>query len=201
MTEQNMQDPDAAAVLAALTDEEKSKAPPHKHFLVLDPADPQAAFKAHREVNRWALVKAARAEAKKDDAMRAVAFVDLVMAIVLPEERGRLDDYMLDHGDDDGMARMNAAVDAYVNGDTGLPLGPSSTSSTSTTETSPSGEDSSSVPGTLPVKRVDLGTGRVTIEETPQAAIRASVDPRAFPVVLMETTDVGDQVPLEDVTG
>lgn len=139
-------------------------APQYKHTFVVDPEDPTSVFGAHKALNRWALLKMARAEAQGTDEEQAAAFYTLIMTIVVPEERDRLDDYMMEHGDDEGMTRLQDAVERFVKGETQLPLEPSSTSSTDGTTTPPTSEGTSSEPATLPVKRVDFSAGTTTVD-------------------------------------
>lgn len=142
----------------------------HRHFLALNPEAGEAGiFMAHKAVNRWAVIKMARAEASGDDAKQAGAFYDLVMTIVLPEERERLDDYMMEHGDDDGMQAMSLAVGRFVKGETGLPLAPSQDLSNASTATNSDTGASLSEPvtGVVVTQRANLATGEIrTVDPT-----------------------------------
>jgi hypothetical protein len=120
-----------------------------QHWLIFDPEDEAGQFRAHEKPNNWVALKLARAEASGNDVLRAAAMWDFLMTVVDDEERGRLDDYLTEHGREPDLleGRMEKALDDWRNG-VGLPLEPGSDSSTPSTGNPGTSEEDSSQPDT-----------------------------------------------------
>ena len=97
-----------------------------KPDLVLGPA-PEGVFQAVDEPPMWAFMKVSVAYKSKDNVTKMAALVKLVNVLVVPEDRDRLDDYLMEHNE--AVTKLEdalAVVGAYWSG---RPLERSSTSS------------------------------------------------------------------------
>lgn len=107
-------------------------------------------FRAHRYANQFLLVR--HVDQIFDSGYQAVQAVTvLVLDQVLPEERARLEDFLLENGRrDDYSQRLYDALDGCWKGETSLPLEPSSVSSGTSLspETGQPSRDDSSSPAT-----------------------------------------------------
>ena len=127
-------------------------------LLVVDFGDGQRGeFKAHRYANQFLLVR-------HIDQLFAggyeglVAATNLALDQVLPEEKGRLEQFLFEHGrSEDYITAIHDGLQGCWTGETNLPLGssPDSSETSSPTDGDQSSRDDSSSPATAPA-RVNL---------------------------------------------
>jgi hypothetical protein len=96
--------------------------------LVLGPA-PEGVFRAVDEAPQWAWMMMAVVAKKNDDIAKMEALVKLVNVCVVPEDRDRLTDYLIEHNE--AVAKLEGALTVVGQFWSGRPLEQSSTSSPS----------------------------------------------------------------------
>jgi hypothetical protein len=112
-------------------------------YLVIEIDGVEEHFRAHRRANQWALMQSAAADksGKMSDAMAANYTV--AMTSVLPEDRGKFNAFMMEHGYvDDLESIIFESLGRLWAGETMLPLGRESTDGSAST----SGTSSESMP-------------------------------------------------------
>lgn len=91
-------------------------------------------FKAYAHPNQWALMQNAQALKENNSRSSAASTYNLAVTSVLPEERGRFNQWMMDHGHDQELEdKLSEALIALWDGQTLLPLEQASSDSSSST--------------------------------------------------------------------
>lgn len=118
--------------------------------LIVGPA-PDGVFKAMQQPPRWAFAVVAVAAQSKDDMKQLAALVQLTTALVVKDERVRLNEYLMEN--DEAMDKLQAAISQLSDYWSGRPL-----------ELSPASSDSSPKPAPEPQSRVvSLSKGTVRV--------------------------------------
>lgn len=124
--------------------------------LIVGPA-PDGVFKAMQKPPRWAFAVVTVAAQSKDSNKQLAAMVQLVTALVVKDERDRLNEYLMEN--DEAMDELEGAITKLANYWSGRPL-----------ELSPDSSDSSPKPAPEQLSRVvslSKATVRVVPAETP----------------------------------
>jgi hypothetical protein len=120
--------------------------------LVVELEGERAEFRAFSKPNQWALMENAKATKDGDATASLASTYSLAMTSVIPSERDRFGAFMMEHGQDEALEEnLTNGLFALWNGETMLPLEPtSSDSSDSTGETGSTSTDDSSEPESSP---------------------------------------------------
>lgn len=116
--------------------------------LVLELEGEKAVFAAYSKPNQWALMENAQATKTNDATASLASTYALAVSSVMPQDRERFGAYMMEHGQDEELEeKLTNGLFALWNGETMLPLEPtSSDSSASTGETASTFTGDSSEP-------------------------------------------------------